>query len=250
MSLRSGVQEADKSFYSGSVHYYDPALRKQFESHVATVSNYLNAVIGRLREHVAGRDRIDIVELGAGTCLTSLMLRKHFPSARLTCIDISLSRMQALIEDSAALLGTDHGGIELIEADIGGALPLADASLDIVVFDSSLHHSRNVWNTLSECRRVLRPQGAIAALREQYLAPLTYRFALERLLRTPEVRAGVAENAYLKDQYAYYLRAAGFEPTFYPVRPSAKWLLLSPLNGIAYSKWSIWAPKVGTSEQA
>jgi hypothetical protein len=90
---------------------------------------------------------------------------------------------------------------------------------------------------------VLRPAGAIAALREQYLAPLTYRFALDRLLRSPEVRAGVAENAYLKEQYAYYFRATGFDPIFYGVRPTRRWLFVSPLNGIAYSKWSVWAPR-------
>jgi hypothetical protein len=74
------------------------------------------------------------------------------------------------------------------------------------------------------------------------LAPLTCGYALNRLLQSHEVQAGVSENAYLKEQYAYYFRANGFEPRFHRVSPSAKWLLLSPLNGIAYSKWSIWAP--------
>jgi ubiquinone/menaquinone biosynthesis C-methylase UbiE len=153
--------------------------------------------------------------------------------------------MQALVENSAALVGTHHQQIELVEADFSNELPLEDARFDVVVFDASLHHSRSIWNTLRECRRVLRPRGAVAALREQYLAPLTYGYALNRLLRSHEVRAGISENAYLKEQYAYYFRANGFEPRFHRVNPNAKWLLLSPLNGIAYSKWSIWAPLGG-----
>jgi hypothetical protein len=99
-----------------------------------------------------------------------------------------------------------------------------------------------MWLTLSECRRVLAPDGAVAALREQYLAPLTAGYALKRLLRTKEVQSGVAENAYLKDQYAYYFLANGFTPQFHGVTPGAQWRLLSALNGLLFSKWSIWAP--------
>ena len=100
--------DVDKAFYSASINYYDADRREQFGLHVATVSRYLDAVIPSLQNHIAARDDVEIAELGAGTCLTSLMIRKRFPTARLTCLDISLSRMRALIEKSAALLGTDH----------------------------------------------------------------------------------------------------------------------------------------------
>ena len=85
-------------------------------------------------------------------------------------------------------------------------------------------------------------RGAVAALREQYLAPFTAGYALKRLLQTKEVQSGVAENAYLKDQYAYYFLANGFSPQFRGVTPGAQWRLLSGLNGLLFSKWSIWAP--------
>jgi ubiquinone/menaquinone biosynthesis C-methylase UbiE len=244
MPFGTGSQDADQAFYSASINYYDPDQREQFGLHVATVSRYLDVINPALQNHLGGRDNIDIAELGAGTCLTTLMIHKRFPAARLTCVDISLSRMQALIEKSAALLGTQHQGIELLEADFSHVLPLDDARFDVIVFDSALHHSRDIWTTLRECRRLLRPSGAVAALREQYVAPLTSRYVLRRLLRTPEVQAGVAENAYLKEQYAYYLRATGFDPKFYSVAPRPHWPLFSSLNGIVYSKWSIWAPLV------
>jgi ubiquinone/menaquinone biosynthesis C-methylase UbiE len=237
--------EADKAFYSASVHYLEPDHLAQFTSHVALVSAYLDAVIPDLRSKADRLENIDVLELGAGTCLTSLMICKRISNARLTCVDISLSRMSKLVEETAQFLETHHQDIRLIEADFSADLPLDDARFDVVVFDAALHHSRNIWRTLRECGRVLRPGGAIAALREQYLAPLTYRFVLNRLLRSPEVRAGVAENAFLKEQYAYYFRANGFEPKFYPVNRGPAWTILSPLNGLIYSKWSVWAPKVG-----
>jgi ubiquinone/menaquinone biosynthesis C-methylase UbiE len=133
-------------------------------------------------------------------------------------------------------------GIELAECDMSSKLPFDDSQFDIVVFDASLHHSCNMWLTLSECKRILAPDGAVAAFREQYLAPFSAGHALKRLLQTKEVQSGVAENAYLKDQYAYYFLANGFSPQFRPVTPGVKWRLLSPLNGLLFSKWSIWAP--------
>ena len=241
MPAESRPSDPDRAYYGLTPHHFEPAAREHLKLYVATVSTYFDAVVPRLRVQFAKQDTVDVLELGAGTCLITLMIRKTLANARLTCFDISIARMQTLIDDSARFLGTYRDGIELVEGDLTNNLPFADAQFDLVVFDASLHHSRSMWNTLRECRRVLRPNGALVALREQYLAPLTYRFALNRLLRTREVKAGVAENAYLKEQYAYYLRANGFEPTFLPVTPGLKWRVLAPLNGIIFSKWSIWA---------
>jgi ubiquinone/menaquinone biosynthesis C-methylase UbiE len=150
--------------------------------------------------------------------------------------------MQQLIDKGANFLDVKTDHIDLVECDFSAGLPFDDARFDIVVFDASLHHSRNIWFTLEECARILTSDGAIVALREQYLAPLTAKYALDRLMETPEVKAGVSENAYLKEQYEYYFRTAQFEPKFYPVSPG-RFRLLSFLNGIAFSKWSVFASK-------
>jgi ubiquinone/menaquinone biosynthesis C-methylase UbiE len=222
MPIGSGAQDSDRAYYDVTPHHYEPAAHQHMLAYAATIARYLDAVVPDLREHVKERPDFEILELGAGTCLATLTIRKLFPQARPTCLDISMLRMRTLIEGSAALVGTHHHGIELIEADFSNDLPLDDARFDVVVFDASLHHSRSIWKTLRECRRVLRPAGAVAALREQFLAPLTYHHALNRLLRSHEVRHGVSDNAYLKEQYAYYFRANGFAPTFHPVVPSAR----------------------------
>jgi len=39
-------------------------------------------------------------------------------------------------------------------------------------FDASRLRSRNMRLTLGECKRILAPEGAMAALLEQYLTPL------------------------------------------------------------------------------
>lgn len=232
----------DQEFYAGSINYYVAENYRRIESHLATVKSYISVISDCLDEFYRRRDgNVRFVELGAGTCLTSLSLRKMYPKAKFTCVDISMIRMEQLLSKSAALVGVSDGGFELTECDISNKLPFGDNQFDVVVFDASLHHSRNMWLTLGECKRILAPDGAVAALREQYLASFTAGIALRRLLQTEEVRSGVAENAYLKEQYAYYFRATGFSPQFRSVTPGAQWRLLSPFNGLLFSKWSIWA---------
>jgi ubiquinone/menaquinone biosynthesis C-methylase UbiE len=232
----------DRKFYAGSIDYFDAENEQRIKKHLEVVKSYIDAISDSLNALYSRRNgNVRFVELGAGTCLTSLSLRKMYPQASFTCVDISISRMEQLHGKSAGLVGVDGSGIEFAECDISNKLPFGDAQFDIVVFDASLHHSRNMWLTLGECKRILKPDGAVAALREQYLAPFTAGYALRRLLQTKEVQSGVAENAYLKDQYAYYFLANGFSPQFRSVTPNAQWRLLSPLNGLFFSKWSIWA---------
>jgi|tagenome__1003787_1003787.scaffolds.fasta_scaffold20989539_11 ubiquinone/menaquinone biosynthesis C-methylase UbiE len=232
----------DRKFYAGSVDYFDAENQPRIKKHLEVVKAYIGAVADSLDAFYRRRNgNVRFVELGAGTCLTSLSLRKMYPQASFTCADISMSRMKQLLGKSAGLVGVDGSGIQFSECDMSNELPFGDAQFDVVVFDASLHHSRNIWLTLGECRRILARDGAVAALREQYLAPFTAGYALRRLLQTKEVQAGVAENAYLRDQYAYYFLANGFSPHFRGVTPSAQWRLFSPLNGLFFSKWSIWA---------
>ena len=232
---------SDRAFYSRSVGYLAPGNVAAFKRHVAEVEVYVNRVWPRVAALDAARGGLDIVELGAGTCLTSLLLRKALGRGRFLCLDISAARMAALAGGVAELVGATGDGLGFVEHDFTYALPLADGSADLLVFDAALHHSRDIWMTLRECRRVLRPGGAVAALREAYLSPLTYPIALKRMLRSAEVAAGAVENAYLRAQYEYYFRATGFEPVFIPVFPNAKWRMLAPLNGILMAKYVIWA---------
>jgi ubiquinone/menaquinone biosynthesis C-methylase UbiE len=241
-----GLRTRDQEFYAGSIDYFDGKNPGYMAKHLGVVRSYIQAISPALDAFSASHNgHIRFLELGAGTCTTTLSLRKIYPEASYACADISLPRMEQLIEKTAALIGASTDGIDLVQCDISESLPFRDSQFDVVVFDASLHHSCNIWRTLAECKRVLTRDGAIAALREQYLAPFSARYALRRLLKTEEVKAGVAENAYLKEQYGYYFSANGFVPQFYGVTPEPLFRLLSPLNGWLFSKWSIWAPVAG-----
>lgn len=198
----------------------------------------MNAYVSRFASLL--RPGLSALELGAGSCLLSLMLSKLVRFENLHCADISLKRMQAMAAQTAASIGADPSILSFSEFDFSNPFPTTDSSFDLLLFDSALHHSRDMWTTLRECRRVLKPGGLLVASREQYLAPLSARYAIERLLRSPEVNAGVSENAYSRLQYEYYFRACGFSPKFLPVT-HGRFRYISPLNGWLFSKWVILA---------
>ena len=232
---------SDKEYYAKSVHYLSQEHEAEFNTHMMEIHRYLDSVFSKIVALDRDFGPLNILELGAGTCLTSLLIKKRLGRGNFTCADISEERMAKLAGDVAKKVGTDLDNIRFVEADFTFALPFADNTFDLVFFDGALHHSRNIWTTLKECKRIVRGSGVVAALREAYLSRLTYGYAIKRLLNSPEFEAGVAENAYLKDQYRYYFLACGLTPEFLPVFSNWKWKMLSFLNGLAISKYNIWA---------
>lgn len=224
---------ADKSFYDGEL------LEGQAEGYVPHVTAYAEAWLEKCRPQFAGRTGLRVLDLGAGSCTTSFILSKEPFVGEVAAADISAARLETMSKETHLLVGGEPAKLSFHEIDFNLALPFADDSFDIVVMDAALHHSRNIWETLTEIRRVLKPGAMFVAQREAYTSPLTNRITFRRLLASPEVAAGVSENAYLPSQYDYYLRANGFEPRFIPVYETLKHRLLFFLNGIVFSKYNI-----------
>lgn len=224
---------ADKEFYEQELAVGDS------QGWVAENVFFTNAWLSKLELDLASSRNLRMLDLGAGSCATSLTISKHDAIAEIVATDVSATRMAVMSKETTEIVGGDLSKLKFQEIDFNDALPFAENSFDLVVMDASLHHSRNIWHTLSEINRVLKSGGYFIAQREAYVAPLTATYAFRRLLRSPEVSAGVSENAYLKSQYDYYLRVNGFSPYFQPIYPSLKFKMLFFLNGIVFSKYNI-----------
>ena len=232
--LPSGL-EADRHFYDDTSGFAGEGLVR----HLGLIQTYFERSVPFLQDEFGKRGTIRALELGAGSCMLSLLVSKLPFVSQIDCLDISSARMKTVLPLANKLVAGTPEKLTLHEGDFGGPLPFPDQSYDLILFDASLHHSRSIWRTLMECRRTLRPGGLVVAQREQFLGLLTYSIKLRRLLRTEEVRAGVSENAYLRSQYDYYFRACGFEPRFLGVAENTLQRLLLPANGLVYSKWVI-----------
>jgi SAM-dependent methyltransferase len=134
-----------------------------------------DAVLRRL----AGTRDLDIVEIGTGTGWLAARMRPH-------------ARRIVGIDGSAPLLAAARRtvpGIDFVEADLQGALPLPDRSFDVALACLVLHDLRPVARATAELARVLRPGGRLLVvdLNAYYAHPVgswtrTWR---ERLTRAP-----------------------------------------------------------------
>jgi ubiquinone/menaquinone biosynthesis C-methylase UbiE len=222
--------------------FYDQAVAPEaIPAWADEVRLYVENWLDDARHWFGGRTDVRILDLGAGSCTTSLILSRETFVAEIVAADLSTARMQQMVPHTQAIFGGIPAKLRFEQIDMNRRLDFPDDHFDLVLMDAALHHSRNIWLTLAEIRRILKPRGYFVAQREHYVSPLTAGYSFRKLLRTDEVKAGVSENAYLKSQYDYYLRANGFEPRFKPVFTHAKFKLLAFANGWLFSKYNILA---------
>lgn len=95
-----------------------------------------------------------IADLGAGNCWMSyrLALRGH----DVTAIDILTDPLDGLAAGSHY---GPYAAFRRINAEFDD-LPLADASLDLAIYNAAIHYSTDYHCTLLEVRRCLRPEGS------------------------------------------------------------------------------------------
>lgn len=225
----------DKQFYDQEV------APEAIPAWADDVRKYVENWLGEARKWFAGRSDVRILDLGAGSCTTSLILSREPFVREIVAADLSTQRMRQMMPHTQAIFGGSPDKLDLRQINMNDPLALPSDSFDLVLMDAALHHSRNIWMTLREIRRVLKPRGYFVAQREHYVSPLTAAYSFRKLLQTDEVRSGVSENAYLKSQYDYYLRATGFEPRFVPVLAELRFKLLFFANGWLFSKYNILA---------
>jgi len=99
-------------------------------------------------------DKSRILEIGCGTGMLSLYLGKKNPRLNIEAIDLS----PKAIEVAKKQLGKQHN-IKFRVGDVNN-LPFKDATFDVVVGNSILHHV-DFDKVVKEVKRVLKPNGII-----------------------------------------------------------------------------------------
>lgn len=133
---------------------------------------FFDDMAGRLgREYVPGRSWRSVAEallyllppmviadLGAGEGAFSLLLAQRAQQV------IAVDNSDKMVELGSAL--AQKQGVTALEYRKGDleAVPIADASVDLVLFSQSLHHALHPERAVAEAWRILKPGGRIAIL--------------------------------------------------------------------------------------
>ena len=143
-----------------------------------------------------------VIDLGAGNGIASLAFAT------------SGARKVIAVEPSSdvdfgypAIAGACIGHPVALVSAVGEALPIRDATVDIVYARQMLHHASDLNQLLREVGRVLRPGGIFLGVREHVVASDEER--RQFLARHPVHRLAGGENAFRLDEYTGAIRAAG-----------------------------------------
>ncbi|MBI5226930.1 methyltransferase domain-containing protein [Candidatus Micrarchaeota archaeon] len=151
------------------------------------------------------------LDIGVGKPWTSRHLAKK--GAHVIATDI--------LEDDKIGLGVadlymrnDGTYFERVLSDMN-ALPFQDGTMDVVLYQGALHHSLDLWKSLTEADRVLKKKGHIILSNEGNGGI----FSRESVGKPTE--DGINEHNYKNIRYVYYLKKLGYKvrtyqyPTFY-----------------------------------
>lgn len=117
----------------------------------------------------AGGDVTDVLDLGCGPGDIPLTIRRRWPGARVTGVDLAATMLAIARAKLAAESPQVQAGVVFTLADVK-ALPMSDASFDLVVSNTILHHIPKPIMILQQAARVTRPGGAVV-IRDLFRPP-------------------------------------------------------------------------------
>lgn len=144
-----------------------------------------------------------VVDLGCGPGGLFPSLRQHHPDVRIVGVELQ----PAMLSAARGLI--DKLGVEIVEADLAGPLPLPDAHADAVTAVMVLHELPFPIPALREAWRILRPGGALLVY-DWARQPLR-EYAQGEVLDAGRLQHFREHCLYTPADLAYLLETAGFQ---------------------------------------
>lgn len=168
-----------------------------------------------------------ILDFGCGIGNSIPFFRKYFPTAELSCADVSVRSME--------LAQKRFPGGEHFLAIEGDRIPAEDESQDIVFTACVLHHipheQHRHW--LAELNRIVRPGGMLVVYEHNPLNPLTVRAVNTcpldvnaRLIRAGKLRREAEAAGWTHTSIHYRLFFPALAAPLRPLENHLEWLCL------------------------
>jgi SAM-dependent methyltransferase len=157
-------------------------LAQQWAVRARSFERFMALILGPTAERL--RRRLTTADLGAGNgWLSHRIAAKGHKAFAIDIRDDSVDGLGA----AGPFLGDFPGRIECVVASFD-AIPLRSASVDIAIFNASIHYATHLRAVLAEARRVTRPEGQIVILDSPF-----YRREADGLTMVAEKKRGAGE---------------------------------------------------------
>jgi SAM-dependent methyltransferase len=173
-----------------------------------------------------------VLDFGAGIGYSVPFFRRHLPSARVTCLDVS--------KKSLDIAAAHHPGQAEFTHYDGVRIPFADATFDISLASCVFHHIAENEHValLGEIRRVLKPRGILFLYEHNPLNPLTRHVVNTcpfdvnaELISARTMRRRVLDSGFAEAPIYYRVF---FPHALRGLRPLEPWLTWLPLGAQYY----------------
>src|SRR5581483_11437767 len=221
----------ENSTYHGDARLTDPKIIAQFPETLPDLwphTAHFGPDFAALIDKINIRPGMWVLDVGTGPCWSCRLLAQR--GANVIALDVNDAKFYGL--GNADLLFDAHGvHFERILESMTH-LPLADGVIDRITFNASLHHTPDLPLSLRECARVLKDDGIIAMVNEEF-GSLRHRLF-------PETDCDDT-GSHHQIQYTEFERLAhdaGFDIKYYVaehVRAKLRQKLGGPLSGLAVS---------------
>lgn len=158
-------QDYSSKTFSGDPRMTDPAHVSQYPDTLALIWPHMKHIgpdFRSLMKHLDLGPGRWVLDIGTASCWSSRLLAEA--NAHVVAFDVVDTEFNGL--RTADVQFDAHGVFFERVFESMTTLPIADASVDHVVFTASFHHTPDAVATLRECYRVLKPGGSAALLHE------------------------------------------------------------------------------------
>lgn len=159
--------EYENTTYHGSDRLTDPKLIANFPDTLTELWPHTAHFGPDFRVLI---DRIDVrpgqwvLDIGTGPCWSSRLLAER--GAKVIALDVNEANFYGL-KTSDILFSAHNVYFERVLESMTH-LPFAEGTIDRITFNASFHHTPDHDRTLAECFRVLKPDGIIAMVNEEF----------------------------------------------------------------------------------
>jgi SAM-dependent methyltransferase len=156
------VPEPEVMDDTGEVEAYSAAAAQAYLNRID--DTFVDHAVRLLRARGSRGETGSALDIGCGPGQILLKLAQRLPGWRFTGVDRSANMVQQALAARDELARRAHGDlasrVQFFTGD-GSALPFADASMDLVLCNSVLHHLHEPAKLFAQIARVAAPGGAI-----------------------------------------------------------------------------------------